>query len=149
MPTLMQGGPCEDHVDIITVAPNLFFYDCYLFSCGKVLEFTSALVKSRSTSMIPSLFFEVLIMIIISDVLLASVWLYMCHESDTILSTECMASVQSHSRYFICEKTELKENVQCSCLMAELEFVTRQVVLTRMCALRMEAVSYKRVSPPL
>lgn len=45
-------------------------------------------------------------MIIISDVLLASVWLYMCHESDTILSTACTASVQSHSRYFICEKPE-------------------------------------------
>lgn len=35
----------------------------------------------------------------------------------------------------------LKETVQCTWLMAELEFVTRLVALTRMCDLRMEAVS--------
>ena len=39
------------------------------------------------------------------------------------------------------KKLRLKETMQCSCLMAELEFVTRQVALTRLCDLRMEAVS--------
>lgn len=38
----------------------------------------------------PSLFFEVMIMIIISNMLLSSILLYMCHGSDTVLGTACI-----------------------------------------------------------
>lgn len=39
-------------------------------------------------------------MIIISDMLLASIWLYTCHESDTVLSTACTAFVESSQQVF-------------------------------------------------
>ena len=57
----------------------------------------------------PNLFFEVMIMIIISNMLLASILLYMCHGSDTVLGTACIVfclifAATLISRYFIHKK---------------------------------------------
>lgn len=116
---------------------------CYLFSFGKVLKFTSALVKSRSYFHDPQSVFwgadnDYNIRYVVSFHLFVRV----------PRVRHCI----EHCMYGICwvftagvlyvKKLSLKETVQCSwSLTAELEFVTRPVALVRMCDLRMEAVS--------